>query len=702
MAVAKQMEYVSASQIKKFVNHCSRLWYFEYPLGLRGGETEAMRYGKKVHSDAEDFLNGEKSELETPEMIFARENGFFPGDEIIASPSFIVERQTEDIGITLAELPIRGYIDIAYWDDELGMPVASDWKTRSSYEYAPDAAQLAENIQMMIYGHALLELFKDREPARVKVEHINLLKKAKGGPGARRVSAIVTREHVAEQMAKLAEIVELMKEAYQAEIRTVPQNRSNCWKYNRRCDHMDACYHLNFKPTGTFLDADEQEKNPMDLDALLGPTDADESKTGQLADAVSPKRGDDPSTTPEKKELLTNSQMLKRLKHTYHQMGENFTYAAALPNHPCPDQVRDDFEEWRAEQQPEQPAPNVMPPDAEPDREPKDISNLTVAEYDWQKAGGVGDTAEEKIKAHLADEGVEMLRDVTREHVTAVKGIGKTTADNIMDTLAAEKNFEPEADDVEAAGELEADDVDEPETDEQPQEASDVLNNAKKALVLGDDEQLEAALRQMSASQINKFEKSAEAITDKRFTKGQDELVRRATDAVKAGEVPDVTGMADDVKEAFLAWRKKRKLEAEQAEAEAANAAKAATEETADAPSDEPTQAIASNNNVNVGGVSVSDNTLVLYVNCAPSDGNFTELTDLLAPLKDDVCEALSVPYWDFKPYAEGGKLLGALVIERLGKFVGDIVIDTTLPEMARVLEILTPHADRIVRSIKA
>lgn len=616
----RNLKHISASQIKAF-RLCPRKWFFRSVLKVRHPPTAAMRYGTKVHKELESALSAETVDL-GPESKFVLADlaraGLDP-ESIGRAQGFTCELSIKSLGLELAGLTVLGYIDLIWYDPDTRTVHIPDYKVRSSFDYAPDPDALRVNPQTIIYGRAATLLYPDAE--YVTAQHINILKVTHGGPAVKPVAATLEPGEI-EQMwfNSLEQTAWKMKGAAHSGIRHVMQHKTSCFVYGR-CEYMDECYNIPYSPTpGTnptpaddpwegepMLNLDDLLKKKQSTAAPVEPAPAPAPTPPVEAEVLPPEPAPAPAPTPKPAVQTIEITAQTDVKEVVSEL---------VPN----------------------PAPNILPDDAEPDRAPVDVHDMSVAEFDWTDVDGIGDKGAQKVLEYLTEEGIAQMSELANIDLRDLPGIGKKTAASIREAIQSSKTWTP---DPAIAGIT---------SGRTPADTPNTPSTPKPAKTLAD------------------VDKAPDGLTPA-------QIVARAKVAVKTGKVPDLTGAGKEGKRHFEQWR-------------------------SDVGDDYARDTLDSGG----GEAAVEENTdaqLVLYINCYPVKGanGVVDLDRLLAPLKDAVAAELGVPYWDAKPFAEGGKLLAAKVIENLEMFAGKTVYcDDRRPEIPRVLQVLIGRADLVIK----
>lgn len=257
---------VSSTQINTFLD-CPERWRLDFVLGLAAPAGEAAGVGTLFHACMEfkihhgvwptaRMMTGVSGNYDNPRDTMRRFPRAF--DEALALAqavgdpwAFIPEDvKVVDIEMSLdarglvacdGRVQIGGYLDIVAQDAH-GCPVILDWKTRGkrSWGKRPQSADdFAENMQLIYYAAAVLQLPEFAEAPRVHVSHINVLRDS---PGVVHVDGTTyTREFLTLAWERLErEVFEPMLAIYNAQHEPAHKERGACFKYGR-CAHLAAC-----------------------------------------------------------------------------------------------------------------------------------------------------------------------------------------------------------------------------------------------------------------------------------------------------------------------------------------------------------------------------------------------------------------------------------------------------------------------------
>ena len=208
------MSRYSASQLTTF-KACPMKWVLTYLMGHRSPPTPSQEFGTRVHAELEAYYK----EGTTPTLDVARR---------MCIP--IHEPAEIEVGFEhpVCDSLMIGYIDVC---DRPGSWRVVDHKTTSSLQHALEEYELRTNVQMMVYAHVLLSRIED--DAVIIAHNVGCTK----GSGHRYTETVVTREHVAEQWAKIEALVQ-EAEALRA---VGGQGAEKRGETNGECDKYGGC-----------------------------------------------------------------------------------------------------------------------------------------------------------------------------------------------------------------------------------------------------------------------------------------------------------------------------------------------------------------------------------------------------------------------------------------------------------------------------
>tara|TARA_R110000751_G_scaffold129945_2_gene231893 strand:+ start:1375 stop:2826 length:1452 start_codon:yes stop_codon:yes gene_type:complete len=219
-----------------------------------------MVLGTAVHAVLEEYLR----------------DGVVPDEETRAGriaaaglhllPEGELEIETE-IRLQDIEPPLVGFIDVLDLT-EPWCPTVIDHKTTSSWDWTKTEEELRCDPQMISYARYALE--KCSTADAVEVCHIQY--KTKGAPEARRVSALLDREHVDDQWEKLKQLAaEIKATSLFDDVEEVEPNLSACGDFGG-CPYADTCAAFGDSPSpfaGIETIETEKEDEMTRLEELL-------------------------------------------------------------------------------------------------------------------------------------------------------------------------------------------------------------------------------------------------------------------------------------------------------------------------------------------------------------------------------------------------------------------------------------------------
>jgi hypothetical protein len=234
-------KHVSASQFKTF-SLCARKWHIERFSGLpRPEPSAAMLLGTAVHAHIESRLLTGRTEEEDAKLarIVA------PGLPAIRALSALAPLVEEEILLPWEDdrlPPLKGFIDAAAFplkanDPAIPRPIVVDHKTVGNWKYAKTDEELETDLQMIPY--ARWALGQNPDAGEVEVAHFQY--GTKGAPTFRKVSAVLSREHVEKEWENLeALLLQMRAEAEKESAREVAPNWNACGAFGG-CPYADTC-----------------------------------------------------------------------------------------------------------------------------------------------------------------------------------------------------------------------------------------------------------------------------------------------------------------------------------------------------------------------------------------------------------------------------------------------------------------------------
>jgi hypothetical protein len=203
-------------------------WFVEGPLQLRGfSGNEATELGDLVHKGNESFL-------ESGGTVNSLHPLALPGKDLIAAyiPRIIGVEHKFKGGIYTDGIPYSGRIDLLAYPSEQDkadgvQAEVVDWKTTSSIEkWAKSHFEVRIATQPVIYGEWFYNVLAETDdPIRLSLVYFQTKGAAKCVPR----SAVVTREHIAEQFVRVEKLARTALDiAKETDINKVEPNLAVC------------------------------------------------------------------------------------------------------------------------------------------------------------------------------------------------------------------------------------------------------------------------------------------------------------------------------------------------------------------------------------------------------------------------------------------------------------------------------------------
>jgi PD-(D/E)XK nuclease superfamily len=188
-----------------------------------------------------------------------------------------------DSGYTIADLPVWGYIDVYHVPADGGPVVIRDWKTTGNERYIKTAAQVADTVQMGLYGHYAAT--KNLNSSSFLLEHVYLLTKgtAKVIPRSR----LVDREFLENHHKRLDKTARVMLSVVNAKPDEIQPTVSSCFVYGR-CAFADKCSAFAGKKTNERDSIVSILQSIRDAQAKTLKTDSVQATTPEPAFALAP------------------------------------------------------------------------------------------------------------------------------------------------------------------------------------------------------------------------------------------------------------------------------------------------------------------------------------------------------------------------------------------------------------------------------
>lgn len=237
--VAHTSHHYSASQLKTF-RGCKRAWYYDKVVGLPRPESQALALGTATHAELADYLTGAKG-LEALGPLARAAAPLLPAP----SPDLHVERPME-LRIETDDAVDRqfvGFVDLLVpptHTDRDGVPLISDHKTTSNFQYALTEYEIAQDVQMLAYGQYALLRYPDADS--VELQHTAIL--TRGKPVARNTSVVVSRPDIEARWLRHLAILPDMEATRAAtsasDVEPTGRSIDTCQKYGG-CPYLTTC-----------------------------------------------------------------------------------------------------------------------------------------------------------------------------------------------------------------------------------------------------------------------------------------------------------------------------------------------------------------------------------------------------------------------------------------------------------------------------
>lgn len=243
----------SASQIEEWVR-CPRRWYNAQVLGLRTPPTDAMTRGTKIHAVLEAHLTGQAPPADADPDHVKRVASAIPHFPPAGKPGLLVEQWIEMAtfeggpkivgrydAIDFEARETRGLSSI--FDDADhgdGVEVVNfDAKTTSDFRYAKTPAELADNVQMGVYGAHVLEVRPDLDLLGLRHVYVRTRGAARSMP----VDVVVSRGQLQERHGKTLNVIREMGAAARempVDAAELPANTASCNAFGG-CPYRRLC-----------------------------------------------------------------------------------------------------------------------------------------------------------------------------------------------------------------------------------------------------------------------------------------------------------------------------------------------------------------------------------------------------------------------------------------------------------------------------
>ncbi|UOF82296.1 cas system-associated protein [Caudoviricetes sp.] len=239
----RTINYVSPSALDT-AKRCVRRYYYRYVLKQKEPETAAQQTGIEGHEQIANFL---KTGVDTRGPIAQAGRRLLDRDLILrGSPLIEAEihyRDDQDVlrsHTNLAGVPVIGFLDLAYVDQDPTIGVVVDHKFKSSLEWQTTPSALRTDLAMSTYGNFVLNHYNSVEKIRI-THHTYCTKKARGVYSADSTSVLLEPVDIARNLDVHAPLVRsLQEEINNPNVDDVPYNSGSCGDYGG-CPHRGYC-----------------------------------------------------------------------------------------------------------------------------------------------------------------------------------------------------------------------------------------------------------------------------------------------------------------------------------------------------------------------------------------------------------------------------------------------------------------------------
>lgn len=239
--IAGELQYVSPSQIvsadHESFGGCLRRWFYRKVEGRDEPEGTSQKTGTQGHAEIEEYLTTGKMVLGQHALSAKR---FLPAP----SPDLQVELDIDDGTLTLAGLPVVGYID---WlntsgtvhldhgehEDPPNSAEVVDWKFTGRKDF-PSAQEVATALPMVLYGEWVARKYA-LEHVRLSHTYISTRRRE-----ASKRSLLVPRSEFGEKIERAEGIVRRLIQAAGSTANEVDANTDACTAYGV-CPHRAYC-----------------------------------------------------------------------------------------------------------------------------------------------------------------------------------------------------------------------------------------------------------------------------------------------------------------------------------------------------------------------------------------------------------------------------------------------------------------------------
>lgn len=227
----------SASQVQQF-EACPQKWAFSYVLGIKEPQSHQQSHGESIHAQLEDYYRSLGATLPTHGSVLMLLEKDIPKPQA----GILVEHPSDrGLGIHAADVEMIGRIDLVDPVSK-GLAVVDiiDWKSTSNFKYNKTPAELAQNVQLTVYG---MWAFRVLGAGAVRYAHAYVGTKEEKAQVV--WTQVLSRQDVEDAYASIESTLQVMKmiPSVVAEmgIMAVPGNLKSCWAYGKPCHYQSMC-----------------------------------------------------------------------------------------------------------------------------------------------------------------------------------------------------------------------------------------------------------------------------------------------------------------------------------------------------------------------------------------------------------------------------------------------------------------------------
>lgn len=291
--IASRLQHVSPSQIDQF-SRCKRAWWFLKVAGLEQPKKAHFEKGEMLHSQMENwYLNGIQPENKSAQLLISNPQVPKRRDDLI-----IEQPRDYRLGLKLADVPVKGRIDMLDPFPVERQVDIWDWKSTSNFIYTKSPDELARNTQLLIYAKYVFSAFFAAD--LVRLAHGYML--TKGGSASKvSITDPLDKEHVYGLYDSIEIKVEQMKDTASFTQGLLVEGNYEA------CDDFGGCPYKSQCHIGGLLDAREEvsQVNVEEHKAFV------EKLKAQKRTGVLPLDAGKPSKEPPAKKVVTFPLMVR-------------------------------------------------------------------------------------------------------------------------------------------------------------------------------------------------------------------------------------------------------------------------------------------------------------------------------------------------------------------------------------------------------